>query len=294
MAITLRRGDPTNIAAEVQRWQFFLLKKGYTDNRRVDGDFGSKTQDATVRFQKDHGLPMSAELDDPTIDTARTLGYTVLDRAYYTDPAKQGDAWPPKPAGLSTPSNASRNKHLTCFVFNQSPEGHRTTDALDGINIKASCDGTVADWIREFVMDVALPSMPGTVGFPSRMRCHRKVAPFALKLFDEWDRADLLHLVIGYSGDFVARYKRNRSPDPGGHGDKESKSVGALSNHAFASAFDINVAENGLDNVPAFIGRKGCVRELVTIANEIGFYWGGHFNSTRDGMHFEFAAFDKI
>ena len=33
---------------------------------------------------------------------------------------------------------------------------------------------------------------------------------------------------------------------------------------------------------------KGSVRQLVPIANELGFYWGGHFNR-RDGMHFEMA-----
>jgi hypothetical protein len=45
------------------------------------------------------------------------------------------------------------------------------------------------------------------------------------------------------------------------------------------------------------IGEKGCVRELVPIANEHGFYWGGHFGSVvngkmigrMDGMHFEIA-----
>jgi hypothetical protein len=30
------------------------------------------------------------------------------------------------------------------------------------------------------------------------------------------------------------------------------------------------------------------VRELVEIANEWGFYWGGHF-TRKDGMHFEIA-----
>jgi len=36
------------------------------------------------------------------------------------------------------------------------------------------------------------------------------------------------------------------------------------------------------------VGQKGCVRELVPIAHENGFYWGGHF-SRLDGMHFEIA-----
>ena len=45
------------------------------------------------------------------------------------------------------------------------------------------------------------------------------------------------------------------------------------------------------------IGQIGCVRELVPIANECGFYWGGHFGKEvngkmvgrLDGMHFEIA-----
>jgi hypothetical protein len=40
---------------------------------------------------------------------------------------------------------------------------------------------------------------------------------------------------------------------------------------------------------PALVSEKGSVRELVPIANKYGFYWGGHFNSRPDGMHFEAA-----
>jgi hypothetical protein len=29
------------------------------------------------------------------------------------------------------------------------------------------------------------------------------------------------------------------------------------------------------------------VRELVPIANELGWYWGGHYRKRLDGMHFE-------
>ena len=61
-----------------------------------------------------------------------------------------------------------------------------------------------------------------------------------------------------------------------------------LSNHAFGSAFDINAAWNGLGVIPPLVGQKGSVRELVALANENGFYWGGHF-PRRDGMHFEIA-----
>ena len=58
-----------------------------------------------------------------------------------------------------------------------------------------------------------------------------------------------------------------------------------LSNHAFGTAFDINVQWNPLEALP---GRTGCVFELVPMAHRHGFYWGGHF-SRRDGMHFEVA-----
>ncbi|NRA35694.1 MAG: M15 family metallopeptidase, partial [Polyangiaceae bacterium] len=34
---------------------------------------------------------------------------------------------------------------------------------------------------------------------------------------------------------------------------------------------------------------EGSVRELVTIAEEHGFYWGGFFSTRPDGMHFEAA-----
>jgi intein/homing endonuclease len=63
---------------------------------------------------------------------------------------------------------------------------------------------------------------------------------------------------------------------------------GIVVSNSWGTAFDINVAQNGLNKVPALIGEKGCIRELVPIANECGFYWGGHF-TRKDGMHFEIA-----
>ena len=38
--------------------------------------------------------------------------------------------------------------------------------------------------------------------------------------------------------------------------------------------------------VPAQVGERGCIRELVEIANAHGWFWGGHF-SRQDAMHFE-------
>jgi hypothetical protein len=54
--------------------------------------------------------------------------------------------------------------------------------------------------------------------------------------------------------------------------------------------FDINATFNPLGAQPALVGQHGSVRELVSIANEHGFFWGGHFDKRRDGMHFEVAV----
>jgi hypothetical protein len=87
---------------------------------------------------------------------------------------------------------------------------------------------------------------------------------------------------------------RGSSPGPNPQPATQSDQVDTLSNHAFGSAFDINVADNEFKGSPAQCPARGAVRELVKPANELGFYWGGHFSSRVDGMHFEFADFMHI
>jgi hypothetical protein len=103
---------------------------------------------------------------------------------------------------------------------------------------------------------------------------HKKGANQLVKLFKDWETAGLLYKVLTWDGAYNPRFVRG------------SKTV--LSNHAFGTAFDINVNWNRLGAIPALVGQKGSVRELVQIANNNGFYWGGHF-SRKDGMHFEIA-----
>ena len=85
----------------------------------------------------------------------------------------------------------------------------------------------------------------------------------------------MLDRVLTWDGSFAPRFVRG------------SRTV--LSNHAFGTAFDINAALNPRGTRPLLVGKKGSVRELVTIANDHGFYWGGHFVAKPDGMHFEIA-----
>ena len=58
---------------------------------------------------------------------------------------------------------------------------------------------------------------------------------------------------------------------------KSDNDAAALSNHAWGTAFDINAKWNPFTHIPALVGSTGSVRELVKIANDFGFYWGGHF-----------------
>ena len=134
-----------------------------------------------------------------------------------------------------------------------------------------------------------MPQLKFARGFTGRVRCHSRAAPVLTSLFEQWEKDDLLHLIISYEGCFVPRYKRKQAPPgTGGHGQKKSSDVSTLSNHSFGSAFDINFVDNQLGDVPAFCGRRGSTRELVASANALGVFWGGHFG-TQDGMHFEIS-----
>jgi hypothetical protein len=106
------------------------------------------------------------------------------------------------------------------------------------------------------------------------VRVHKKVKAQFLALWKAWETAGLIDRVLKWDGMFVPRLMRGGT---------------RLSNHAYGTAFDINEPWNKFKTVPALLGTKGCVRELVPIANDHGFFWGGHFRTRPDGMHFEVA-----
>jgi D-alanyl-D-alanine carboxypeptidase/Putative peptidoglycan binding domain len=289
MPFLLQRGGK-NVPLEVQRWQYFLLKNKVTQTGAIDAQFGAKTEEATKIFQIQHALKTTGRLDQPTLDAAQGLGYTVKADNYYAD--KMTDAYPPRPANLASPSNKSRNAALGCFIFKQLPLANRADP--DEIVTQGSCDGKVADWRKTNIVDVEIPQLQFAVGYSGSVRCHSLVAPRLVALFARWEELDLLHLIRAFDGAYVPRYIRGASPSPNGHGSKRSDQVGSLSNHSFGSAFDIdNGDDNGYGKVPVLCPQRGCTRELVGPANDLGFFWGGHFSGTtdRDGMHFEFAKF---
>jgi hypothetical protein len=110
---------------------------------------------------------------------------------------------------------------------------------------------------------------------PLKMSFHKKCKDQLIGLWLDWEKAGLLDRVLTFDGSYNPRFMRG--------------SRTSLSNHAFGTAFDINAKFNGLGEEPALVGEQGSVREMVQIANKWGFYWGGHFKSRPDGMHFEVA-----
>jgi len=278
-----------NIPAEVQRWQYFLLRRGIPQVGRVDADFGQKTEDATRIFQLQQNLLTTGKLDSPTLQASKALGYTVLLDDYYEQ--RKGANWPPRPDNLSSPNNSWRNSNLGCFKYVQKASLFR--DRIERIVIKGDCTRTTSDWTQANITDLHSSAFSHADGFRGYFRVHGKAKEALEELLNQWKAVDLLHLVVSFAGAFDSRYIFGYYPGNSTQPERTSTDSdygGKLSNHAFGSAFDINATWNWIGDEPARCGRKGSVRELVEASNRAGFYWGGHFGDGRiDGMHFELA-----
>lgn len=259
----LRSGSTGN---DVSRWQNFLLgQRCYRGE--VDGDFGELTANATKTFQRAQGLSADGIVGPKTIARALTLGFDIG----FTDPnrADHDEALLPGAAPLKPlTSTEARQKLFGRFQFEPAP----VSNNREAIRI-------LGDWQAQNIVMVPIPQLKGisTYGKPNsgRMQFHRAAAEQLKALWASWESAGLLDRILTFEGAFSPRFIRGSRSD--------------LSNHAFGSAFDINAKWNPLGAIPASAGSEGSVRELVEIANAHGFYWGGHFATRPDGMHFEVA-----
>jgi hypothetical protein len=182
-------------------------------------------------------------------------------------------AWPAVLGGL-TPlvSTSDRQRIFGAFQYAAAPQPGNA----EHINI-------LGTWQQENIVPVQVPQIGalrarGVRAAPASgtILWHRLAIGQLLRLWAAWEQAGLLDRILSWDGSFNPRFIRG------------SNSV--LSNHAFGTAFDINASLNPLGRTPLLCGQHGCVRELVAIANQFGFFWGGHFSSPRmDGMHFEVA-----
>lgn len=252
----------------VKQWQFFLIGQGITVEGGADGDFGANTAEATREFQRRSGVPPTGKVDNPTLAAAMTRGFVVVDDA--DDEDTSGPNFPPPPDFNPLPNNAARQAKFGPLEFVAAP--------VPGNPENIRITGT---WEQDNLVMLTIPqlagiSIPGAGVSSGRARFHRKAATQFVALWAAWETAGLKDRVLTWGGSFMPRFIR-------GLAGSESLSV-----HAFGCAFDINMAQNALGAEPARVGQPGSVRELVRIANDHGFYWGGHF-SRRDGMHFEVA-----
>jgi peptidoglycan hydrolase-like protein with peptidoglycan-binding domain len=246
----------------VAAWQAFLRGQNL-DPGQIDGVFGERTRDATIAFQQAAGLAADGVAGRETLLKAATMGLELFE-----EPAddRTSSNFPPRPNFSPLLTTAQREALFGHFDFVSNPQPGNP----EAIRILGS-------WVANNIVAVPLPELRKALGQPApkTVQFHRLAAAQLQGLWSAWDEAGLLDRVVSYDGSFVPRFIRG------------SRTV--LSNHAFGSAFDINASFNPLGHRPALVNTPGSVRELVGLANEWGFWWGGHFNSRLDGMHFEIA-----
>lgn len=251
MLRTLRQGSN---GADVARLQQFLTARKFYQGE-CDGRIGPITAAAIVAYQKAHAAP-PWELEPDGVAGQRTLAAMLAEGLALVVDADE-DHFPPVPDWM-TPlrSNEERMRRFGRFEYRPAPEpGNREAIEILG------------DWEDKNIVTVACPV------FEKNVRVHRAVAADYLTFMQHVIDSDLRRLLFTFDGSFVPRYQRG--------------STKALSNHSWGTAFDVNYEWNQLGHTPAYRGQKGSVRELVPLANQHGWYWGGHFRSRPDGMHFE-------
>lgn len=243
----------------VRKWQTFLRGQGF--GIQITGQFDAETEASTSNYQRQHRLDVDGVVGNQTLGHAGTLGMELVD---YVSDANSG--YPREPRFAALMSTADRQRVFGKFAFTpaptaRDPEAIRITD----------------NWPSENIITIQVPEWVGVTGFPvnGKISFHRHAAPRFRSFVAAVQAAGMRNQVLSWGGSFVPRFIRG--------------SRTTLSNHAFGTAFDINMEWNALGAEPAWPGHKGCVFELVRLAHLHGFYWGGHFKRRRDGMHFELA-----
>lgn len=232
----------------------------------ADGKFGETTRQRVAEFQKSEGLVVDGVVGGVTW------------RALQEAPEKEDEP----SSKLALPDfrpisgNAARAQVFGQFKYKPAP----TRGNPEGISI-------LDDWAQKNVVTIRVPQLKKIPGIMHQGRrvgagprqgtvsVHKKIADQFVMLWQAWEDEGFLDHVLTWAGLWNPRFIRG------------SRSV--LSNHAWATAFDINAPWNGLGAEPAQRGARGSVRDLVPLASEHGFWWGGFWNRRKDGMHFEAA-----
>lgn len=135
-------------------------------------------------------------------------------------------------------------------------------------------DGTLSPkWeetqIRRVVLPRPLPLSGELTTNVTRITCHVLLTDALRDALHAIDDAGLWSGLHSYGGGFVFRPKRTANE---------------LSLHSWGIAWDFDPEHNKL-------GTAGTMSPaIVKIFEANGFFWGGHFKSTKDPMHFQYAT----
>lgn len=249
------------VGDDVRAWQHFIVGTDPQSQVIASGTFDQVTKNATQKFQSQVGFTgrrADGVVGPATMGKAMGMGFNLLhdDRL-----DEDGPNWPPAPKE-SQLTSAARGSLFGNFAYvaagtSANPEAITITDG----------------WVANNIVIIDVPQLHGVTGTNGKISVHRLVAPRVQQIFSAWERAGLKDRVLTWGGSWVPRFVRG--------------SRTCLSNHAWGTAFDINVQWNMLGTQPALKGHRGSVRELVQIAHENGMCWGGHFHDRIDGMHFD-------
>lgn len=245
-----------SFGADVLKWEIFLRGQGFPIV--ANAEFDKLTMELTKKFQARSKLKPDGIVGAESWGVALSKGLSgVIDEDGGGD--EDGDNYPLPPTDV-TPyfANAERIRDFGRFEYKASPTDTNPEAIL-----------VLDDFVKRNI--VAVKPINSNI----TLHVHKFVKDDLKSMFAHLLREKLMHKIISWNGSYNARFKRGSRDD--------------LSSHSWGTAFDINSNNNKLGTVPALKNEKGCVRDLVGIANEHGFYWGGHFNRRRDGMHFEYA-----
>jgi hypothetical protein len=111
----------------------------------------------------------------------------------------------------------------------------------------------------------------------TRIAAHIFVAGYLRAALEQIATADLWHVINVYGGGFEPRMIRGGAD---------------WSMHTFGLALDFDPDRNPLGAAPeqTRIGNTSSGRELVSILEAWGFFWGGHFDGRKDCQHFQWVT----
>jgi hypothetical protein len=242
----------------VSQWQMFLRGQGFQAD--ATGLYDATTEAATRAFQTRWKLDVDGKVGNQTLGKAGMLGFGIVDSA------DLDMGYPALPPFEPLSNTAQRQALFGPLEFRPAP----VPDNREALKITNG-------WDRTHLVKLTVPELVGIKGGgKGTVYFHVKAQKQLLALWKAWGKKGLLPQVLSYEGAFNPRFVRGQAPQQ------------ALSNHAFGTAFDINYTWNKLGAEPATPSDLGCVYDLVPLAHQHGFYWGGHF-SRKDGMHFEVA-----